>query len=111
LSQGRLIPTDIQLGGTTDKKVFQISDIQAIYKTGNDLSMEWSNVNAEVAAYVMDQFLGTHLVPMTVKRAVGSHLGSMQYFVRNLCRFSQSGNGHFQVSGNTSERMRRCYPF
>jgi hypothetical protein len=82
LTNGSFEESDLQLGGTVEKKVLVFKNgTRAVFKLGDDPSVTWSNPRAEVAAYVLDQILGTEIVPMTVLRTIDGVTGSVQVFV------------------------------
>lgn len=76
-------------GGSTPKMLFVFENgIKAIFKPDmegqNSPSPWYSDSNAEVAAYVLDDLLGTHLVPITVIRTAEGFRGSLQLLMSDV---------------------------
>ncbi len=86
LSEGNYTVSPKQLGGTVPKKHLIFNrGVEGVFKDGrSNPDMPWSNPNAEVAAFLLDDLLlDTHLVPMTVFREIDGIPGTVQVFMQN----------------------------
>jgi hypothetical protein len=94
LSSGNFKAHKKNLGGATDKTLLVFDNgIQAIFKAdswklSDPISWFYGNNNladakSEIAAYKMDQLLGTNLVPLTIPFTLHGIPGSLQYFVKD----------------------------
>ncbi len=81
ISISSLKSEEISRGVTKSYKLTISKTISAIWKP--EISHKASSANKEVAAYIVDRFLGFGLVPVTVFNYKTFKKGSLQYFVRN----------------------------
>ncbi|MBF0206029.1 MAG: hypothetical protein HQK53_03990 [Oligoflexia bacterium] len=87
-----------KLGGTLKKYLLDFGDdVYGLFKSSEKI-FSWSDGGAEVAAYKLDQMLGTNLVPLTVERTIDGEKGTIQYFFRNA-RDGEVGDVHLYSFG------------